>query len=639
MRTRRSIETELPCGGVEGPVECTTCRKCTSTCPAELSISDLIRLYRYGELPKGSHRDLFLLAQKMMARSDTEPWLSPSLNTGRDDIYYFPGCLPLFDDLLGWETDYARAASAGVAILNHFGVSPKVVYGCCGHDLYYSGNLDYFNLLRERLKGEIKGRVIVGCAECYHSFKELHGLDVVHISEFLKDKLAGSQKSFSSVTYHDPCRLGRYHNIYDAPRNALTSVSSLKEMEGSRENALCCGVSAWLNCNSVSKENRVRRLKEAVATGADALVTSCCKCRIHLDCVFHEEQYKGDPPKIRITDFQEHMADALGIKVPGSVIAQQCKGKRLSSFEALDDLDRQLLPGSIDNVFSCTTCERCKEVCDFDFNPVEVVEYFRQTFVANGSNPEPHKKIVEKLRQTGNAFGDERRVAKPKDLAEYVYFPGCVAISRRHSLMDDTITVLDALGVDYEIPKGLVCCGSVLKRTGYDSSFLMEQNRKIIAGRKVIASCAGCYSTLARDYGDVDVVHISQFLKGRIDGLRLNPVLVRAAYHDPCHLGRKMGIYDEPREVLRHVPGIEVVEFPESGEDAVCCGGGGGVKSGKRELANKLGKERMEEANELEAQIVATSCPFCELNLEENGSMPVLDVVEILARSLRGDSA
>jgi Fe-S oxidoreductase len=100
-----------------------------------------------------------------------------------------------------------------------------------------------------------------------------------------------------------------------------------------------------------------------------------------------------------------------------------------------------------------------------------------------------------------------------------------------------------------------------------------------------------------------------------------------------------MGIYDEPREVLRHVPGIEVVEFPESGEDAVCCGGGGGVKSGKRELANKLGKERLEEANELEAQIVATSCPFCELNLEENGSMPVLDVVEILARSLRGDSA
>lgn len=629
---------ELPCGGVEGPVECTTCRKCTSTCPAELSISDLIRLYRYEELPKGSHRGLFLLAQKMMARSDTEPWLSPSLDTGRDEIYYFPGCLPLFDDLLGWETGYARAANAGVAILNHFGVSPKIVYGCCGHDLYYSGNLDHFDLLKERLKEEIKGKLIVGCAECYHSLKELHGLEVVHISEFLEGKLMGSQISSTAVTFHDPCRLGRYHDIYDAPRNALGSVSPLKEMESSRENALCCGVSAWLNCNSVSKENRVRRLKEAVDTGADALVTSCCKCRIHLDCVFHEEQYKGDPPKIRIVDFQEYIADALGIKVPDSATANQGTGKRLSSFDAVGTLGRHFLPTSIDNIFSCTTCERCKEVCDFDFDPVEVVEDFRRTFVANGSNPEPHRKIVEKLRQTGNAFGDERKVAKQRESAEYVYFPGCVAVSRRPSLMNDTIAVLDALGVDYEIPEGLVCCGSVLKRTGYDPSFLVEQNRKIIGGRKVIASCAGCYSTLARDYGDIDVLHISEFLKDRVEDLRLNPVMIRAAYHDPCHLGRKMGIYDEPREVLRHVPGIEVMEFPESREDAVCCGGGGGVKSGKKDLANKLGKGRMKAAKDLDAQIVATSCPFCELNLEENGDMPVLDVVEILAKSLRGDS-
>jgi len=597
-----------------------------------------MRLYRYEKPPKGSHRGVLILAQKMMARTETAPWLSPSLDVGRDDIYYFPGCLPLFDELLGWGTDYARAANAGVALLNHIGVSPKVVYGCCGHDLYYSGNLDHFNILKGRLRERIKGKVIVGCAECYHSLKELHSLDVMHISEFLEGRFTCSPVTTSSVTYHDPCRLGRYHGVYDAPRGALQTVSQLREMESSKESALCCGVSAWLNCNSVSKENRVRRLKEAASTGADALITSCCKCRIHLDCVFHEEQYKGDPPKIGVVDFQEHMADALGIKVPKSSTAHQGVGNRLSSLDVISALDRHLLPASIDNVFSCTTCERCKEVCDFDFDPVKVVEDFRRTFVANGSNPGPHRQIIENLRLTGNAFGDERKVAKRRDSAEYVYFPGCVAISRRPSLMNDTIAVLDALGVEYDIPEGLVCCGSVLKRTGYDPSFLVEQNRKIIGGRKVIASCAGCYSTLARDYGDVEVTHISQFLKDRVGDLELNALNIRAAYHDPCHLGRKMGIYEEPREVLRHVPGVEIMEFSGSRKDTVCCGGGGGVKYGMKGLANKLGKERTKEAKDLDAQVLVTSCPFCELNLEENGDIPVLDVVEILARSLRGDS-
>lgn len=626
-----------PCGGEDRPVECTTCKKCYATCPSEVDLPDLMRLHRYQRRPRDSHRGLFITTQKLMARSEAEEWLSPALDTGRDDISYFPGCLPLFDELLGWSTNYRRAANAGVAILNRFGISPKIVYGCCGHDLYYSGNLDHFKALKDRLRERVTGRIVVGCAECYHSLKELHGLDVIHISEFLEGRTY-EPALHTTVTYHDPCRLGRYHGLYDAPRKVLGALGELREMASSRDEGICCGVSAWLNCNKESKDSRVRRLTEAASTGAEALVTSCCKCRIHLDCVYHEDGYRGDPPEIRVTDLQECVADALGIAVPDGRPAPQGRGRRVIAIESAPSITAHLLANSVDKLFSCTTCERCREVCDFRYDPVGVLEDFRRTFVAAGLNPDPHSRIAERLRETGNAFGDLKKAVRRNVKAEYVYFPGCVAISRRPSLMDDTIAVLDALGVEYEIPEGLVCCGSVLKRTGYDPTYLMARNGEAIGDRPVIASCAGCYSTLSRDYCDVEVVHVSQFLKGRVAGLALNPMRARLAYHDPCHLGRRMGTYDEPRDVLRAIPGTELVEFPESRESAACCGGGGGVKSGKKDLANELGRKRMEAARELGVEVVATSCPFCETNLEENGNIRVLDVVEIVARSLRGEA-
>ncbi|MBM4237213.1 MAG: hypothetical protein FJ151_01870 [Euryarchaeota archaeon] len=630
---------EKPCSfDPQGPVECTTCKKCTATCPADVDMADAVRLQRYRELPRGSHRDLFLLAQKMMARSEVEPWISPSLDTGRDDIFYFPGCASVYDELLGWGSDYARSANAGIALLNRLGISPKIVYGCCGHDLYYSGNLDHFEIVRERLREKVKGRVIVGCAECYHCLKELHGLDAVHISEFIDGRFEIPSQSKGASTFHDPCRLGRYHSIYDAPRNVLGKLSDLREMEHSKEDALCCGVSAWLNCNFLSKENRVRRLSEAAQTGAETLVTACSKCRVHLDCVYSEEKYDGSPAKMRIVDFQEFVADALGIDVPHSEHVLIAEGRRLSALEVSGDMGRMASAASVENAFRCTTCDRCREECDFDFDAAALVEDLRKEIVLMGKNPEQHRTIVERLRATGNAFGDDTKVTRGRESAEYVYFPGCVAVSRRPQLLDATTAIMDALGVEYEMPEGLVCCGSVLKRTGYDPRFLMERNREIIGGRKVIASCAGCFSTLARDYGDIEVVHISQLLKDRTGDLKLGRVEAKVAYHDPCHLGRKMGIYDEPRALLSLIPGISMTEFRGFREKSVCCGGGGGVRSGMKDLAGKLGSERMREAEELGVEIVATSCPFCELNLEENGALPVLDIVEILVRSMKEGS-
>jgi Fe-S oxidoreductase len=262
----------------------------------------------------------------------------------------------------------------------------------------------------------------------------------------------------------------------------------------------------------------------------------------------------------------------------------------------------------------------------------------RKELVAGGRGPEQHKAIMERVRSSGNVFGEPAAYSKPKPGAEYVYFPGCVAQFRRRSLLDDTLQVLDALGIDYEVPSGLVCCGSVLKRTGHDLSQVMEKNKELLSGRKVITSCAGCYSTLKSDYDGLDVTHVSQLLAERMGDLELGDLKMELAYHDPCHLGRRMSVYEEPRKVLSSIPGLRVREFKASKDKATCCGGGGGVRSARKDLASKLGTKRAEEAEGMGVDGIATACPFCEVNLEDCGA-EVFDVVELVAKALREGGA
>jgi len=334
----------------DASVECVTCKRCQAVCPTKVDLPEIVRLKRYLARPRGSHRDLFLLAQKVQARSEATPWLSPELDTGRDDIFYFPGCQPVLDELIGGTTDFGRASSAGVALLNHLGISPKIIYGCCGHDLYYSGNLDHFDLIHKRLS-TINGKVVTGCAECYHSLRSLHGLDAVHISELLAERLKGEERSVHAATrttFHDPCRLGRHHGIYDAPREVLSLVSDLKEMEDTREESICCGVSAWMNCNPASKRARLKRLGQASAVDAEVLVTACSKCQTHLSCVYRDDSYAGEPKQIQVLDLQEFVADALGVRVPDRV-AKPVKGRRLEPVEELVSLESAISEMGVEN--------------------------------------------------------------------------------------------------------------------------------------------------------------------------------------------------------------------------------------------------------------------------------------------------
>jgi len=292
---------------------------------------------------------------------------------------------------------------------------------------------------------------------------------------------------------------------------------------------------------------------------------------------------------------------------------------------------------NMDDLWDCTTCAICKARCPWDVDPLSTILKLRRESIKDGHEQEKHKKFSDAIKATGNAFGEKEpmpSVSNPK--AKYVYFPGCVASYRQKDVFDATIKILDMIGVDYEIPEGLACCGSVLMRTGHEEEFeaIKEKNLKLLKGKNIITSCAGCYATLKADYG-LDVNHITDIIKENIDKLPLKEIKKKVMYHDPCHLGRKFDYYDIPREIIEAIPGVELIPFDEEKENSQCCGAGGGVKSARPEIANDLAQKRMDEAKEKNADVVLSSCPFCELNLADNNNdIPVMDILNLLMEAM-----
>ena len=139
---------------------------------------------------------------------------------------------------------------------------------------------------------------------------------MVHLSQLLAEKVAEGELKFrrlvKKVTYHDPCRLGRFSGIYDEPRTVIDAIPGVElvEMPRNRTGALCCGTQAWMNCGTINKQIQSERLREASATGAEVLLTSCPKCQIHFRCAMHDGRL-GEELGIEIEDVTSLAAKAL----------------------------------------------------------------------------------------------------------------------------------------------------------------------------------------------------------------------------------------------------------------------------------------------------------------------------------------
>lgn len=205
-----------------------------------------------------------------------------------------------------------------------------------------------------------------------------------------------------------------------------------------------------------------------------------------------------------------------------------------------------------------------------------------------------------------------------------IYFRGCVVREKLPGISDATETVLKKSGVEYTILENENCCGSFLLRTGFQREALevMEETLKDLKGEKILVSCAGCYNTLKQDYKellgvDLDVIHTSELFNALIEEgkLKIKKIPLKVTYHDPCHLGRHCDIYQEPRKILNKKANL--VEMAKNREKSRCCGAGGGVKSAFPKIAASIGKKRIMDAENTEANLLVTSCSFCILNLKE----------------------
>ncbi len=219
-----------------------------------------------------------------------------------------------------------------------------------------------------------------------------------------------------------------------------------------------------------------------------------------------------------------------------------------------------------------------------------------------------------------------------------LYYPGCVTCYALPEIQATYEAVLRSAGIDFiMLPGEMLCCGSPVKRAGYLADFeqLKAQNLEIFARfsvRKIITNCPGCYHTLKYDYG-LAVSHVSQALAAVRPSKKGQQTADEAAitYHDPCHLGRWSGVYDEPRRLLA-AAGWRVAELPDNREQSLCCGAGGGLKSNHPDLANAIACRRLEMVRNGR---LCTACPLCFVHFKENaGDVEVLEFSQALVGGL-----
>ncbi|MBN2110587.1 MAG: (Fe-S)-binding protein [Methanosarcinaceae archaeon] len=296
-----------------------------------------------------------------------------------------------------------------------------------------------------------------------------------------------------------------------------------------------------------------------------------------------------------------------------------------------------------DDLYGCTTCGMCATVCESAINTVELWESMRANLVKRGNGPFGKQaaflKLLKEYKNPYMADNKDRTNWFPEDVrieekAEILYYGGCTAELRQRKLALATTRVLNKLGIKFTmLGEDEICCGSVLVRTGqyfFDDvakKYAQKNIDNIVAkGAKIVLyACAGCYRTSLIDWPRLTgkelpfkVVHIAEFLQELIEQGKIEwekSIDKKVTYHDPCHLGRHVGVYDPPRAVIEAIPGVELIEMDRTRENQRCCGAGGGVKAGIPDLALGVAKTRVEDALATKADILSSSCPFCKRNL------------------------
>ena len=226
-----------------------------------------------------------------------------------------------------------------------------------------------------------------------------------------------------------------------------------------------------------------------------------------------------------------------------------------------------------------------------------------------------------------------------------LYYPGCLTKFVLEDIQENYKRLLEKEGIEFIMLKEKeFCCGSPIKNAGAAKEFeeIAAKNLKVFKEHgvdRIISNCPSCTAVFKIDYKNVlgekwniEVFHITEILSPKPQKSKDTSEKI-VTYHDSCHLGRTMGVYDQPRKLLEKA-GCRLAEMKLCREKSFCCGGGGGVKSNNPELANLIAGDRVSQAKETGAEILATACPMCYANLKENSkNITVKELSEILGET------
>jgi Fe-S oxidoreductase len=315
----------------------------------------------------------------------------------------------------------------------------------------------------------------------------------------------------------------------------------------------------------------------------------------------------------------------------------------------------------------CTTCRSCVQRCPRGVNIIDIMKAMRRVVAETGVSkvPESLWLAVSNIAGSGNPLGQPAgqrgdwatpQMKKARASSGILYFPCCIPAydPRVKKVAQATARILEAAGVDYMIlPYAENCCGESVRKSGSENLYQSLAQKNIQAFSEagvntIIVNSPHCYDTFKKEYtalgAEFKVIHIVQYLSQLIDEGKLKfstEVKKKVTYHDSCYLARHNEIYDEPRHVLESIPGIEIVEMPDIKENTLCCGGGGGRIWMDTKKGERFSDLRLQQAKDVNAEVLALSCPYCMLNFEDSlldfhgsDSMQVKDIVELVCEGL-----
>lgn len=313
---------------------------------------------------------------------------------------------------------------------------------------------------------------------------------------------------------------------------------------------------------------------------------------------------------------------------------------RVKLAKAAAENDLEMNEQMVDHVLMCTLCGHCKVACPIDLPLSEIFQGLRCKIAEKGLTDAAHKELAESIRKYNHPFGQRRRHKysdeKLEGTVDALYYPGCNANYNGPKIIRTMKAIFSKLKIDFHVVDEDACCGYPLYETGQMKDMKDAADRTLAIIKKynprvIITACPGCLNAFKNIYPEIGFSHglkfmdVSEFLLPLLEK-KLSSLNKTITWHDPCVLGRHLGIYEEPRKLIKMIPEINFTEMKLHHERAKCCGASLAMVPRMNEMSLQVAMDRINEVKEIGAEEIITSCPACYSNLKRSASFTQQDV-------------